>query len=169
MDLSLQSIPIFFIGAMVLTLLCIAAIIISLLAITRYKRLYRKYDVFMRGRDAESLEALILHEQDRIEALEEADANNKEVIRIMNRNIRASYQKCGIVKYDAFEGVGGKVSFALALLDYTNTGMIINCMHSTTGCFLYIKQVNAGSTDVLLGAEEKEAIEKALGYVSDEA
>ena len=143
----------------------IISLVISIFAIARYKNIYRLYDSFMRGRDAESLEDIILEEQDRIEALEEADASNKEVMRTMNRNIRASFQKCGVVRYDAFEGMGGKVSFAMALLDYTNTGVIINCMHSATGCFLYVKEVDAGTTEVQLGAEEKGALERALGYV----
>ena len=145
----------------------IISLVISIFAIARYKNIYRLYDSFMRGRDAESLEDIILEEQDRIEALEEADASNKEVMRTMNRNIRASFQKCGVVRYDAFEGMGGKVSFAMALLDYTNTGVIINCMHSATGCFLYVKEVDAGTTEVQLGAEEKGALERALGYVYD--
>ena len=59
------------------------------------------------------------------------------------------------------------ITFACALLDYTNTGIILNCMHGTGGCFLYIKEVEAGATDVQLGAEEKGALERALGYVSD--
>ena len=145
----------------------IISLVISIFAIARYKNIYRLYDSFMRGGDAESLEDIILEEQDRIEALEEADASNKEVMRTMNRNIRASFQKCGVVRYDAFEGMGGKVSFAMALLDYTNTGVIINCMHSATGCFLYVKEVDAGTTEVQLGAEEKGALERALGYVHD--
>ena len=40
-------------------------------------------------------------------------------------------------------------------------------MHGTSGCFLYIKEVEAGATDVQLGAEEKGALERALGYVED--
>lgn len=148
-------------------IISIVATVIAVIAILKYKNIYRLYDSFIRGRDAESLEDLILEEEDRIEALEAADAANKEVMRTMNRNIRASFQKCGVVRYDAFEGMGGKVSFALALLDYTNTGIILNCMHSASGCFLYIKEVEAGATDVQLGAEEKGALERALGYVSD--
>lgn len=150
-----------------MSVVSIISLVISIFAIARYKNIYRLYDSFMRGRDAESLEDIILEEQDRIEALEEADASNKEVMRTMNRNIRASFQKCGVVRYDAFEGMGGKVSFAMALLDYTNTGVIINCMHSATGCFLYVKEVDAGTTEVQLGAEEKGALERALGYVHD--
>lgn len=148
-------------------IISIVAIVIAVIAILKYKNIYRLYDSFIRGRDAESLEDLILEEEDRIEALEAADAANKDVMRTMNRNIRASFQKCGVVRYDAFEGMGGKVSFALALLDYTNTGIILNCMHSASSCFLYIKEVEAGATDFQLGAEEKGALERALGYVSD--
>ncbi|MBQ9421209.1 MAG: DUF4446 family protein [Lachnospiraceae bacterium] len=153
--------------AAVSALISVISIIIALTAIGRYKSIYRQYDAFMRGRDAESLEDLIVEEKQRIEALEKSDLTNKEVMRAMNRNIRASFQKAGVVRYDAFEGMGGKMSFAAALLDYTNTGIILNCMHGTAGCFLYIKEVEAGATDVQLGAEEKGALERALGYVED--
>ena len=153
--------------AAVSALISVISIIIALTAIGRYKSIYRQYDAFMRGRDAESLEDLIVEEKQRIEALEKSDLTNKEVMRAMNRNIRASFQKAGVVRYDAFEGMGGKMSFAAALLDYTNTGIILNCMHGTAGCFLYSKEVEAGATDVQLGAEEKGALERALGYVED--
>ena len=143
--------------------LCIASLIVAVIAIGRYRDLYRRYDLFMRGKDAESLEELILRQQEDIEA----KLTDREAMRVMNRNIRASIQKFGIVHYDAFEGMGGKMSFALALLDYTNTGMIINCMHSREGCFIYVKNVDAGSTYTPLGAEEKEALERALGYIKD--
>ena len=148
-------------------LISMISLVTAIVAIGKYRGLHRKYDAFMRGRDAESLEDMILEEKSRIELLEQADITNREVMRTMNRNIRASFQKSGVVRYDAFEGMGGKMSFAAALLDYTNTGIILNCMHGTAGCFLYIKEVEAGATDVQLGAEEKGALERALGYVKD--
>ena len=85
-------------------------------------------------------------------------------MRILNKNIRASFQKFGLIKYNAFGGMGGNMSFAIALLDYTNTGFVINSVHSREGCFLYIKDVDAGITEVELGAEERLALEQALGY-----
>ena len=150
-----------------MAVLCIASLIIAIIAIGRYRDLFRRYDLFMRGRDAESMEEFILKQQDDIEELKEAKLADREAMRVMNRNIRSSIQKFGLVHYDAFEGMGGKMSFALALLDYTNTGMIINCMHSREGCFIYVKEVEAGSTYTPLGAEEKEALERALGYIKD--
>ena len=68
---------------------------------------------------------------------------------------------------DRFEGMGGKMSFAMTMLDYTNSGIVLNCMHAREGCFLYVKEVDAGSTDTPLGAEEKESLERALGYIKD--
>ncbi|ETP70931.1 hypothetical protein UYO_3127 [Lachnospiraceae bacterium JC7] len=142
----------------------IISLIISVNANARYKKLYRQYDYFMRGRDAETLEDYIVDLQEHVEALEKEDVKNKEVMRILNKNIRASFQKFGLIKYNAFGGMGGNMSFAIALLDYTNTGFVINSVHSREGCFLYIKDVDAGTTEVELGSEEKLALEQALGY-----
>lgn len=142
------------------------SMIIAIVAIANYRKLYREFDAFMRGRDAESLEDLILEEKDAIIRLQDDVASNRENMHVMNRNIRASFQKLGIVRYDAFEGMGGKMSFALALLDYTNSGLVLNCMHAREGCFVYVKEVDAGTTDTALGAEERVALEKALGYLN---
>lgn len=155
---------------MILTEIALGAaavsMIIAVIAIANYRKLYREFDAFMRGRDAESLEDLILEEKDAIIRLQDDVASNRENMRVMNRNIRASFQKMGIVRYDAFEGMGGKMSFALALLDYTNSGLVLNCMHAREGCFVYVKEVDAGTTDTALGAEERVALEKALGYLN---
>ena len=51
------------------------------------------------------------------------------------------------------------------LLDYTNSGFILNSVNSREGCYIYIKAVELGQTDVLLGEEEKRALEQALGYI----
>ena len=140
-------------------------ILLVLLLFLRYRRLYRAYDIFMRGKDAETLENTIVALGDEMRDLRSEDRANKDAIRVLNKNQRASLQKFGIVRYNAFKEMGGNMSFALAELDYTNSGFIINTVHSREGCYLYIKTVDCGQTEVLLSAEEKEALEKALGYL----
>lgn len=147
------------IGAEVVTLLLV------LLIFLKYRRLYRAYDFFMRGKDAETLENTIIALGDELRDLKAEDRANKDAIRVLNKNQRSSLQKFGIVRYNAFKEMGGNMSFALAELDYTNSGFIINTVHSREGCYLYIKTVDCGQTEVLLSAEEKEALEKALGYL----
>lgn len=151
-------------GALFLSFL---SMVIALIAIINYKQLYRTYDQFMRGRDAESLEDLVTEEKEAVERLAEDLDYQKDTMRVFGRNLKSAIQKTGIVRYDAFEGMGGKMSFALCLLDYNNSGVVINCMHAKEGCFLYIKDIDAGTTDTPLGNEEKTALEKALGYIDE--
>ena len=148
-----------------LVILVVSLLILAIITMTKLRRLDRKYDYFMRGKDAETLEDIIMDEIDELRDLRAEDRSNKDSIRTLNRNFRASFQKYGIVKYNAFKGMGGNLSFALAVLDYTNSGFVMNCVHSREGCYLYLKRVDMGQTDVLLGNEEKEALEQALGYI----
>ena len=148
-----------------LVILVVLMLILAIITMTKLRRLDRKYDYFMRGKDAETLEDIIMDEIDELRDLRAEDRSNKDSIRTLNRNFRASFQKYGIVKYNAFKGMGGNLSFALAVLDYTNSGFVMNCVHSREGCYLYIKEVDMGQTDIVLGNEEQEALEQALGYV----
>lgn len=139
-------------------------LIVVIVGIIKMRQLYRRYDYFMRGKDAETMEGMIINQMNDIIELKLQDRVNKDSIRTANKNSRASFQKMGVVKYNAFKGMGGNLSFALALLDYTNTGFVLNSVHSREGCYLYLKEVDRGETEVLLGNEEKEALEQALGY-----
>ncbi|MCI8515457.1 MAG: DUF4446 family protein [Hungatella sp.] len=145
----------------VITLLLL---IMTIICVVQLNRLYRRYDRFMRGRDAESLENIIVEEIEEIKELRAQDRSNKDVMKTLTRGVKSSYQKFGMVKYNAFKGMGGNLSFAFALLDMNNTGFILNSVHSREGCYLYIKMVEKGETDIALGSEEKEALEQALGY-----
>lgn len=148
-------------GLGIITLLLLITVIVC---IVKLNKLYRQYDMFMRGKDAESLEDLILDQIDDLNYLKSEDRANKDAVKILNKNLKNAYQKYGMVKYNAFKGMGGNLSFALAMLDSTNTGFVLNTVHSREGCYLYIKEVLRGQTEVLLGNEEKEALEQALGY-----
>ena len=147
-----------------LVILVVLLLILAIITMTKLRRLDRKYDYFMRGKDAETLEDIIMDEIDELRDLRAEDRSNKDSIRTLNRNFRASFQKYGIVKYNAFKGMGGNLSFVIALLDDNNTGFVLNSVHSREGCYLYMKDVVEGKTEVLLGSEEKEALERALGY-----
>ena len=151
------------IGLAVITILLMIIVIICMI---QMRKLYRRYDYFMRGKDAETLEDIIMEQMDVISELKAEDRANKDSLRNTNKNYRSAFQKFGLVKYNAFKGMGGNLSFVMAMLDYTNTGFVLNSVHSREGCYVYIKEVDRGETDVLLGSEEKDALEQALGYHS---
>lgn len=147
-----------------LTVMVLLLLILVIVTMRKLGTLARKYDYFMRGKDAETMEDMILDQIEEIKGLKAEDRAAKDSLRILNRNFRASFQKFGMVKYNAFKGMGGNLSFAFALLDFTNSGFILNCVHSREGCYLYMKEVDRGQTEIVLGNEEQEALEQALGY-----
>ncbi|MEG0987794.1 MAG: DUF4446 family protein [Clostridium sp.] len=147
-----------------LSIFTLVLLIVTVACFIQYKKLYRRYDIFMRGKDAETLEDTILDLMEEATFLRASDRESKELIQSMRDQVKAGYQKTGLVKYNAFKGMGGNLSFALAILDDNNTGFILNAVHSREGCYLYLKDVLQGGTEVLLGSEEKEALEQALGY-----
>ena len=75
-----------------------------------------------------------------------------------------TFQKIGLVKYDAFHEMGGKLSFSLALLNETDDGFVMNAVHSREGCYTYIKEIIAGKCVIILSEEEKEALDMAMQY-----
>ena len=125
---------------LLLIVLIIVMMIMTVSMSLRLSRLNQKYRSFMKGKDAQSLEKLF-HQR-----FKEIDKLNKY----------------GIVKYDAFDDVGGKMSFALAMLDKENTGFILNAIHSRDNCFLYLKEIVKGESYIMLSAEEIDALRQAI-------
>ena len=153
-----QMLDLLFFAGCVLSVLSILLIIV----IVRQSILSRKYKKFMKGSDARSLEEEL---RERMRIIDGFDGRLNEVelkSSHIGSKLNEVFQKIGIVKYDAFEEMGGKMSFALALLSDKNTGFVINAMHSREGCYTYIKEINDGKANVLLAKEEREALDAAL-------
>ena len=99
-----------------------------------------------------------------IDKLYEAKEDHEHDILFIKKNLEKMFSKYGVEKYDAFDDVGGKLSFALALLDKDNTGLILNAVHSRDNCFLYLKEIVKGESYVMLSQEEVEALRKAVNF-----
>lgn len=128
----------------------------------KYSRLKSSYSSFMRGRDGKNLEESILEKFDELDEIADIAKKNRLDIKEIFHMIQSNYQKVGIVKYDAFNEMGGKLSFALTLLDGNNSGWIINAMHSREGCYTYIKEIVRGQSYIELADEEAESLEQAI-------
>lgn len=126
------------------------------------KRMLVKYDRFMKGKNAKNLEEALMKSIEKTNSLIRLNKIKDEKLNELEKRTKDTYQKVGIVKYDAFKEMGGKLSFVLALLNHENNGFILNVMHSREGCYTYVKEIIDGKSYSTLGEEEKEALEKAL-------
>lgn len=151
-----------------LTLAIMAGVMLILLILlivnmVKTSKLKKKYESFMVGKDAKSLEDNLVKRIHQVEELLVSEKRNEENIEKIFNNLKFTFQKVGMVKYDAFNEMGGKLSFSLALLDQKNDGFIINAMHTREGCYTYIKEIIDGNSVIVLADEEKEALNIAMG------
>lgn len=135
--------------------------ILLLICLSKMRKLNKKYNAFMKGTDGENLEAAILKRFQEIDQLNKTMGYLSEELRLVNNTLLNTYQKMSIVKYDAFQEMGGKLSFSLVLLDNEDNGFILTAMHTREGCYAYIKEIIKGESYVILSGEEKKALEEA--------
>lgn len=128
----------------------------------KYNRLKRSYSSFMKGKDGKNLEESILVRFQELDELSERTEASEEKIKELYKILKQTYQKKGIVRYDAFHEMGGNLSFVLTMLNEENSGWIFNAMHSREGCYTYIKEVVRGESYIELAEEEKECLERAI-------
>ena len=149
----------FFIGLAGSSLILFILVIIQMIQIGSLKKKYKK---FMGGKDVKSLEKNIERIFDDNKYIKDISGENKKDIRTINKELEICFNKVGIVKYDAFKQMGGMLSFSIALLNEKNDGFILNSVHSTEGCYTYIKEIKSGISEIDLSNEEKSALSQAM-------
>jgi hypothetical protein len=83
----------------------------------------------------------------------------------LEEKMASSKRHVGLVRYDAFEDVGGEQSFALAIYDDRGDGAIVNSLVGRTDCRVYCKPLQRGRSERSLSQEEQRAIEDAVSQV----
>lgn len=149
----------------ILLVLCVYLAVLTM----KYTRLQRNYSRFMRGSDGKTLEDSIRRHMEKMESIEELSEENQMELRVLKEHINGSIQKTGLVQYDAFHEMGGKLSFAFTILDGQDNGWILNAMHNRDGCYIYIKKIVNGECQTELAEEEAESLEQAMyGNLEDD-
>lgn len=153
---------------MLLLMVMMVFVLLYLVSVSmKMSRFMKRYRIFMRGKDAVSLEKAFAQRFMELDRVNEITKNQALEINKLKANLSRTTNKIGIVKYDAFPDVGGKLSFALAMLDDNNSGFVLNAIHSREGCYTYVKEIVKGESYIVLGQEEKEALKQAVNYLSD--
>ena len=146
----------------VMFILIIVLFVLYMQVSMNYTRLKSSYTSFMRGKDGKTLEESMKEKFAEVDTILKITKQNRQDVRDMSKILKRNFHKFGIVKYDAFNEMGGKLSFAIAMLDGNNSGWIINAMHSREGCYTYVKEIVKGESYVELSEEEAEALDKAI-------
>lgn len=142
--------------------LLVTLFILYIVQLNKTANLRRRYETFMRGSEGRSLEDAFQKKFANMDFINEKLQEVDTRLGVIDKNLLRTYQKIGIVKYDAFKEIGGTLSFVLTLLTKDNDGFILNSMHSNSeGCYTYIKEVKGGEVFVTLSDEESQSLEQA--------
>jgi hypothetical protein len=127
----------------------------------RLRKLDRLRRQFFSSGLKKDLEQVLVDQNRAITKINQETKQLDDSLTQLYKDNRKNIQKIGFVRFNPFEDAGGNISFALALLDQQDDGVIISSLHGREGTRMYAKSVKAGLSESKLTQEEVEAIKKA--------
>jgi hypothetical protein len=139
----------------ILTLLLILLVVALVMRLSRLMRLYRR---LTQGTSGGNLEEKLVDYSDQVTEVDRRMQELEATAARLAQNQRKCIQKIGMVRYDAFEDVGGEQSFSMALTDADQNGAVISSVYSRTDIRVYAKSLENGRASRPLSAEEQKAL-----------
>lgn len=151
-------------AALLLTalLLIFVLLILVIYVMVRLSTMSSRYRAMMRGSSKDDLEGMLIQH---VRTVEEVAATNARIIEeneLIRQFIRQSLVRVASVRFRAFEDMGGDLSYAVALLDANNDGVIFSSIFAREDSRSYIKPIKNGSSDYPLSDEEKNVLKEAM-------
>lgn len=146
-----------------LSVIVILLVIGLVIVIIKFNKISKKYTEFIRKLgNGKNIEEDLENYMYRVERVEKQNAEILNYIKNVDNDLNKCIQKIGIVRYNAFQDTGSDLSFALALLDEKNNGVVLNGIYSREMSNIYAKPVENGKSKYTISEEENLAIEKAI-------
>lgn len=140
----------------------IILIILVLISVFLRMKDRKQYLSFMRrlgkGND---LDQMLKKYLDDVREIKKDNTEIKAYYTQLDRDISSCIQKIGLVRYNAFKDVGSDLSFAVALLDRHDNGIVLNGLYDSESSNIYAKPIKGGISSYQLSDEEAYALEIA--------
>jgi len=147
----------------ILLLSNIILILLTICNFVKYTILNKRYKAFMKKLSrSTNIEETLKSYMDKVNLVKENEKELLENIKGIEQELTGCIKKVGLVRYNAFKDTGSDLSFALAMLDGKNNGVILNGIYSREMSNIYAKNVKEGLSTSKLSEEEEEALKKAL-------
>jgi hypothetical protein len=96
-----------------------------------------------------------------VDALPEDVVGLRQEVAALRAEAAGSIRHLGIVRYDAFGDVGGRLSWSLALLDDGGNGVVLTAIHGRSEARSYAKSIAGWNCDQAMSPEEEDAVKSA--------
>lgn len=133
----------------------------------RLNNLTRRYKEFMAGSDSVSLEGMLVTLHADLRNVSAEIQANRHYMSLLQEVFASTVRGVGVVRFNAFQNTGGNLSFAVALLDGKQDGIVLSSIYGREESRFYAKPIAAGTSSYQLSREELTAIEKAKSMMKD--
>lgn len=150
----------------------ILALLLLLLTINLYMKvnyMKKRYRKMMTGADGSNLERMLIGHINEMKAVSEENERIKQENERIDALLQLAITRVGVVRFRAFDDMGSDLSYAVALLDSHNNGVILTSIFGREDSRSYVKPVENGTSTYALMAEEQQALDEAMGKVAAEA
>ncbi len=124
----------------------------------RLRSLEQKLTTFLSGKDGQDLETVLLETKESVRTLDEDIQELFSISNSLHQLGTKSFHKSAVMRFNPFKEVGGNQSYAVALLNGKNTGVVFSSLHTREGTRAYAKPVKNGSADGFPFTEEEKAV-----------
>lgn len=157
---------------MIVAVLGVLALLLLLLTINLYMKvnyMKKRYRKMMTGADGSNLERMLIGHINEMKAVAEENERIKQENERIDALLQLAITRVGVVRFRAFDDMGSDLSYAVALLDSHNNGVILTSIFGREDSRSYVKPVENGTSTYALMAEEQQALDAAMGKVAAEA
>ena len=143
-------------------LLILVLLILVIYTLVRLSAMNARYREMMRGSKSRDLEGMLLQH---IQQVEKVSATNERIVeenKRLRKFVRKTLVRVAMVRFRAFEDMGGDLSYAVAMLDANNDGVIFSSIFARADSRSYIKPIKGGSSEYPLTDEEKSVLQEAM-------
>lgn len=137
------------------------ALLASLLTLRRVRSVHAAQRAILGGSSRDMVDFAVSL-QGRIDDLHRAVDEVAAGLSRVDRRVDGAITNTSVVRYDAYEGTGGRQSASFAFLDASRTGTVVTAIQGRDYARIYVKDIDRGTPSVALSPEELEAVERAM-------
>jgi hypothetical protein len=152
-------------GVIVVGVIALVALVIAVLLAFRTNRMKTQYAVLSAADGRASFVEVVARKAEEVEGLRDDVALLADELRSTQRELQMAVRHVGVVRYDAFGDMGGRMSFSAALIDDHGNGFVLTSVHARSESRSYIKQLRGGMAEVTLSPEESAAVADAVASI----
>lgn len=149
---------------LILTLMVLILVLLILIIYTmvHLSTMHARYQEVTRGVKGANLEEILIQHIKEVDGVKAANTRILEENKCIRQFLKKTIVRVAVVRFRAFEDMGGDLSYAIAMLDASNDGVIFSSIFARSDSRSYLKPIKGGSSKYALTDEEEGVLREAM-------